>query len=80
MFDLNLKLKFPSLPKEDNFKIKVDSLMGVCVPIRTYTTTIPLEKFIKKDWQDFPRKKKKIVKKLMQEINELNDKMILDLF
>jgi len=46
-----------------------------CMPIVVHRpnaiiTNIVTEKFVKSDWQDFPRKKKKIIKEMMIKVNE----------
>lgn len=48
----------------------------VAPPERNHITIpqIPMEKFTVKDWQRFPRKKKKKIKKMMLELNKIIDK------
>lgn len=56
----------------DEFKIRVHSMIRV-KPLTPSTTvlSIPFEKFKPIDWRNFPRKRKKKIKKQMLKINEI---------
>ena len=56
----------------DEFAIRYNALMAIkAVETPKLIVDVPLESFVKSDWQPFPRKLKKRIKKRMLEINGL---------
>lgn len=56
----------------DNFSLIYGPVL-IHEPASIIIPMVSQEKFTKDDWQNFPRKKKKKVKKLMLELNQVID-------